>query len=60
MIRDILSAVETGVLAQIGLLAFVVAFVAIVAYAFTMRKSARTDAKNLPLNDGKPVTPNPA
>ena len=60
MIRSILGAIETGVMAQVGLLSFVIAFVAILIYAFTLRKSDRTDAKNLPLSDGSPVNQNQA
>jgi cbb3-type cytochrome oxidase subunit 3 len=60
MIRTILGAIETGFMAQVGLLAFVLAFIAILIYAFTLRKSERIDAKNLPLSDGIPVNHNPA
>lgn len=60
MIRNLLGGIDTGVLAQVGLLAFVVAFLAVLVYALTMRKSDRNDAKNLPLSDGSPATPNTA
>jgi cbb3-type cytochrome oxidase subunit 3 len=39
------------VLGQVGLIAFFVAFTAIVIYVLRMRKSDRTAAKNLPLED---------
>lgn len=55
MIRNILGAIDTGIMAQVGLLAFVLAFVAILIYTFTLRKSDRVDAKNLPLSDGLPA-----
>lgn len=51
MMKDIVRALETGGLAQIGLIAFVVAFVLVVFWAFTMSRKARDEAKNLPLED---------
>ena len=51
MIRDILGGIDTGILAQVGLLAFVVAFLAIVVYAFSLKKKRRDEAKEIPLKD---------
>ena len=51
MMKEVVRAMETGVLAQIGLLAFFVAFVLMVIYAFTLSKRKREYDKNLPLND---------
>ena len=55
MIRDLLGSIDTGTLAQIGLVAFFVAFVAIVAYAFTLGKATRDAAKRLPLDDQEEI-----
>lgn len=51
MMKEVARALETGMLAQIGLLAFLVAFVLILIWAFTMKKADRTYAKTLPLQD---------
>jgi cbb3-type cytochrome oxidase subunit 3 len=51
MVRDILAGIETGALAQIGLLAFVAAFVAVLVYALTLRKETVSEVENLPLLD---------
>ncbi|MBO6576384.1 MAG: cbb3-type cytochrome c oxidase subunit 3 [Rhodothermales bacterium] len=61
MVRELLGAIETGALAQVGLLAFVVAFVAIVIYAFSLSGADRERAKNQPLSDPEPhiQTPTP-
>ncbi|MFT5142051.1 MAG: cbb3-type cytochrome oxidase subunit 3 [Rhodothermales bacterium] len=57
MVRDLLSSIDTGILAQVGLLAFVVAFLAILVYAFTMRPGDRSAAKNMPLTDADDALP---
>ena len=49
--RETVRALETGALAEIAVLAFFVAFVAIVVYAFTLSKRTRDQAKNLPFDD---------
>ncbi len=53
--KELVRALETGSLAQIGLIAFVVAFLLVVAYAVTRSKGQREDAKNLPLEDDEYV-----
>ena len=51
MMQEVVRALETGVLAQIGLLAFFTAFVLIVVRAFLMPKPDRDDAKQMPLDE---------
>ncbi|HEX7071804.1 MAG TPA: CcoQ/FixQ family Cbb3-type cytochrome c oxidase assembly chaperone [Rhodothermales bacterium] len=51
MMKDVVRAIETGALAEVGLLAFVVAFVIVVVWAFTMSKRMRDAAKQLPLDE---------
>jgi cbb3-type cytochrome oxidase subunit 3 len=55
MMKEVVRAMETGVLAQIGLIAFFVAFLLIVIYAFTLSKRKRAYDKNLPLDDAPEV-----
>jgi cbb3-type cytochrome oxidase subunit 3 len=55
MIRDLLGTMDTGILAQIGLVAFMVAFAAILVYVFTLRKEDREAAKRLPLDDSDEI-----
>lgn len=57
--KELVRALETGDLAQVGLIAFVVAFVLMVGYAFTRTKRQREDAKHLPLEDDETVPPRP-
>jgi len=56
MIRDLLASIDTGFLAQVGLVAFMVAFGAVLAYAFTLRREDRDAAKQLPLQDDEFVS----
>ena len=51
MIKDALRALETGPLAEIGLIAFFVAFVLIMIRVMTMSKAKREHAKQIPLED---------
>lgn len=51
MMKEVVRGIESGALGTIGLIAFVLAFVLIVVYVIRMRKSDRTAAKNLPLED---------
>lgn len=51
MWKEAVRSLETGPLAEIGLLAFVFAFCMIVLYAFWMPKDFREHAKHLPLDD---------
>lgn len=55
MWKETVRALETGALAEIAVVAFMVAFVSIVVYAFTLSKRRREDAKNLPLDDAMPA-----
>ena len=55
MWKGTVRALETGALAEIAVVAFMVAFVSIVVYAFTLSKRRREDAKNLPLDDAMPA-----
>ncbi|MEM1127129.1 MAG: cbb3-type cytochrome c oxidase subunit 3 [Bacteroidota bacterium] len=56
MMKEVIRALETGALPEVGLIAFLVAFVCIVLYAFTLSKNDRAHAKNLPLEDDAPLT----
>ena len=51
MMKEAVRALETGALAEVGLIAFVVAFLAMVLYAFTLSRKKRDQIKNLPLED---------
>ena len=51
MMKEAIRALETGPLAEIGLVAFFVAFLLGCAYAFTLSKRKREDLKNMPLDD---------
>ena len=53
--KDALRALETGALAEIGLIAFFIAFLLVIAYAFLMTKKQRDDAKQLPLEDDEVI-----
>ena len=55
MMKEVVRAMETGILAQIGLVAFVVAFLLVVIYAFTLSKRKREYGKHLPLDDAPEV-----
>ena len=51
MMREVVHAVETGQLAQVGLVAFFIAFVLVLVYAFTLSRTRREALKNQPLED---------
>lgn len=51
MMKEVVRAMDTGSLAVIGLVAFAVAFLAVVAYTLTLSKQRRDAAKSLPLDD---------
>ncbi|MEX0747603.1 MAG: hypothetical protein WD275_06350 [Rhodothermales bacterium] len=51
MMKEVVRGLDPGILPQIGLIAFVVAFVLVVIYAATMSRSKRTAMKHLPLED---------
>ena len=58
--KETVRALQTGALAEIAVVAFVVAFVLVCAYAFTLSKRAREHAKQLPLDDAQPAADLPA
>lgn len=59
MMKEAIRALETGDLAVVGLVAFLVAFFLIVARAFLVPKKKRDDAKQIPLEDDpKPFSSN--
>ena len=55
MMKEAARAIDSGILAEIGLIAFVIAFLLIVIYAFTLSKRRRDYDKNLPLDDAPEV-----
>lgn len=55
MMKEAVRALETGALAEVGLIAFVVAFVLILFYAFTLSRRFRDAAKQMPLSDSEPI-----
>jgi cbb3-type cytochrome oxidase subunit 3 len=57
--KELVRALETGDLAQVGLIAFIVAFLLMVGYAMTRTKRQREDAKGLPLEDDEHVPTRP-
>lgn len=55
MLKEVIRAIDTGMLPFIGLIAFAVAFVSIVVWAMTMKKEDREAAKQQPLRESKEV-----
>lgn len=55
MMKDAIRALETGALAEIGLIAFVVAFALILVWTFSLSARFRDAAKSMPLNDSEPL-----
>lgn len=51
MMKEVVRTIESGMLAEVGLVAFFVAFLLIVAWAFLMKQEDRDAAKNMPLQD---------
>ena len=51
MWKDTVHALETGAAAEIAVVAFIVAFVLVVAYALTLSKPSRERLKHQPLDD---------
>ena len=63
MWKETVRALQTGALAEIAVVAFVVAFVLVVIYAFTLKKGTRERIKRQPLDDALeffPETPGAA
>ena len=56
MMKEVIRAMETGMLAEIGLVAFFVAFVLIVVRVVLMKRSTRDLAKQLPLQDAEDIS----
>ena len=57
MWKDTIRALETGAAAEVAVVAFVVAFVLVVAYALTMKKPTRDQIKRQPLDDAPEFFP---
>ncbi len=55
MMKELAQSMETGILAEIGLIAFMFAFALILIRAMTMKKHERDDAKHMPLNDPREI-----
>ena len=51
MLKEVIRAIDSGILPFIGLIAFAVAFIAIVIWAMTMKKEDREAAKQQPLQE---------
>lgn len=56
MMKEVIRAMETGLLAEIGLIAFLLAFVLIMIKVVFMRPADRKKAKNIPLDDLEEVS----
>ncbi|HMB90476.1 MAG TPA: cbb3-type cytochrome c oxidase subunit 3 [Rhodothermales bacterium] len=59
MMKEAVRALDSGILPEIGLIAFFVAFVLIVIRVMLMKKSERDDAKQIPLDDATEIIPKP-
>lgn len=57
MWKETVRALQTGGLAEVAVVAFVVAFVAVLVYAFTMSKRQRDEIKRQPLDDAPEFYP---
>lgn len=57
MMKEVVRAMDTGLLALVGLVAFLVAFTLILVRVAVMKKSEREAAKNLPLHDEEEFRP---
>jgi len=58
MFREVVQAMDTGVLGQIGLFAFILAFVLISVRVALLSKKEREEAKRLPLEEPPEFDPN--
>ncbi len=54
MMKDVIRGLETGAFAELALLAFLVAFVLILIWTFSLSSRFRDAAKNMPLKDAEP------
>ena len=57
MWKDAIRALETGAAAEVAVVAFVAAFVLVVIYALTLKKSTREAIKRQPLDDAPEFFP---
>lgn len=57
MWKETVRALQTGAAAEVAVVAFVIAFLCVVAYAFTMSKQTREHIKRQPLDDALEVFP---
>ncbi len=57
MWKETVRALQTGALAEVAVVAFVVAFGLVVAYALTMSKKKREEIKRQPLDDAPEFFP---
>ena len=57
MINEVLRSMETGLLAEVGLVAFLIAFTIILIRTLSMSKRARDDAKQMPLDEIEEIRP---
>ena len=57
MMKEVIRAIESGILPEIGLIAFLLAFVLILIRVLTMKKAERETLKRLPLDDPDLVLP---
>jgi cbb3-type cytochrome oxidase subunit 3 len=57
MWKETVRALQTGAAAEVAIVAFVVAFVLVVIYAFTLKKSTRDEIKRQPLDDAPEFAP---
>jgi cbb3-type cytochrome oxidase subunit 3 len=55
MMKEAVRALDSGILPEIGLIAFFVAFVLIVSRVLLMKKSEREEAKQIPLDDATEI-----
>ena len=51
MMKDVVRSIDPGLLPEIGLIAFLLAFLLVLIRVFTMPKRDRETAKQMPLHD---------
>lgn len=59
MMKEVLRSAETGILAEIGLIAFILAFSLVVIRVFLYTKKEVQDARNMPLQDDLEIKTTP-
>ncbi|MBE2187023.1 MAG: CcoQ/FixQ family Cbb3-type cytochrome c oxidase assembly chaperone [Rhodothermales bacterium] len=55
MHKDVLRLLDVGMLPQVGLVAFVVVFFAILVYTFTLSRADVAERSDLPFDEAVPV-----